>query len=98
MLSLLIQTVLISLSGVLSPGPITAVTIGKGNESPWAGAYIAAGHIIVELPLMLLIYYGVGAALGLAPVKTAIFVLGGLFLVFMGAGQLVSYTRARASS
>ncbi len=86
--SLLTQTVLISLSGVLSPGPITAVTIGKGNESPWAGAYIAAGHVVVELPLMLLIYFGVGTVLGLAPVKTAIFVLGGLFLLYMGAGMI----------
>jgi threonine/homoserine/homoserine lactone efflux protein len=86
--ALLLQTVLISLSGVMSPGPITAVAIGKGGESPYAGVYIALGHATVELPLMLLIYFGVGSVLGVASVKTAIFILGGLFLIFMGGSML----------
>ena len=34
------EAVIISLSGVMVPGPITAVSIGKGNESPHAGALI----------------------------------------------------------
>jgi len=40
----LVQAVLISLTGVMAPGPITAVTIAKGSESKHAGAWIAIGH------------------------------------------------------
>ena len=43
---------LISLSGVLMPGPLFAVTIQKAAKSKTAGALIAVGHGIVEFPLM----------------------------------------------
>lgn len=60
LLTFLFEAVLISLSGVLAPGPITAVTIGKGKESPHAGAFVAIGHGIVEFPLIISIFYGFG--------------------------------------
>lgn len=90
MLSFLVQTVLISLSGVVSPGPITAATIGMGSRSPHAGALVAVGHIIVELPLMAAIFFGAGALLAHDPVKMTVFSLGGIFLLFTGAGMLRS--------
>lgn len=37
-LAFLLEAVLISLSGVLAPGPVTTLVVGKGNESPHAGA------------------------------------------------------------
>ncbi len=88
MFAFLLQTVVISLSGVLSPGPITAVTIGQGSRSPYAGALVAIGHGVVEFPLMAAIYFGAGAILALDPVRAAVFSLGGLFLLFMGIGML----------
>jgi len=90
MLSFLIQTVGISLSGVMAPGPITAVTIGKGNQSPHAGAKIAIGHGIVEFPLMLALYFGFGKLIEYWPVKAAIGFIGGIFLLWMGMGMLKS--------
>ena len=59
----LLETVLISLSGVMMPGPITAVSIGKGSESPHAGAKIAVGHGIVEFPLIAAFFFGLGRLL-----------------------------------
>jgi len=56
LLNFLFTAVVISLSGVMAPGPITAVTIGKGSKSPYAGALIAIGHGIVEFPLMVAIF------------------------------------------
>ena len=76
----LIQAVIISLSGVMAPGPITAATVGSGTRSPHAGALVAFGHGIVEFPLMLFIFFGLGHVLGLDSVKTVIFSLGGAFL------------------
>ncbi len=46
------SVILISLSGVLMPGPLFAVTLKKASKSKVAGALIAVGHGIVEFPLM----------------------------------------------
>ena len=40
----------ISLSGVLAPGALTAATIAAGARRRWAGTMVAVGHGIVELP------------------------------------------------
>jgi len=95
MVSFLLQTALVSLSGVMSPGPITAATIGKGNHSPYAGVLVALGHGVVEFPLMAGIFFGAGAFLSLDPVKALVFTFGGLFLFWMGAGMLRNIGRAK---
>jgi len=88
LVSFLLKAVIISLSGVMAPGPITAVTVSKGTEHPHSGAMIAIGHGIVEFPLMILILVGFGQFLEISWVKVAIGVLGGLFLFKMGIGLL----------
>jgi len=65
----LLEAVLISLSGVIAPGPVTAVTVGKGTKSPHAGAIIALGHGVVEIPLVILILYGFGDILKITYIK-----------------------------
>ncbi len=59
-LPFLLSLVGISLSGVMMPGPMFAVTLAKSYKSQLAGTQIALGHAIVEIPLMLLIYFGFG--------------------------------------
>jgi len=86
----LAEAVIISLTGVMAPGPITAVIVGTGTRSPHAGALVAIGHGIVEFPLMVLIYFGLGQILGLTHVKATIFAVGGLFLLYMGIDMLRS--------
>jgi threonine/homoserine/homoserine lactone efflux protein len=98
LLTFLLEAVFISLSGVMAPGPITAVTVGRGSESPHAGAYVAIGHGIVEFPLMILIFYGLGSLFSLFYVKAAIAFVGGLFLLIMGVGMLRSVKRVEVSS
>ena len=94
----LIEAVLISLSGVMAPGPITAVTVSKGTKSPHAGAIIALGHGIVEIPLMILILYGFGEILKILYIKAIIGLLGGLFLLKMGLGLLQGIKQAKIDS
>ena len=90
MIFFLIQVVIISLTGVMAPGPITAMTVGTGTRSPHAGAMVAVGHGIVEFPLMILIYFGLGHVLRLFYFRLIIFTLGGLFLLLMGLDILRS--------
>jgi threonine/homoserine/homoserine lactone efflux protein len=93
-LSFMLQVLLVSLTGVMAPGPITALTVAKGNESPHAGAAVAAGHGIVEVPLMFAIFYGFGRLLELRYVKASIALAGGIFLAIMAAGMIRSIRRA----
>lgn len=83
----LFEAALISLSGVMAPGPITTVSVGKGSESPHAGALVALGHAVIEIPLMIAVFYGTGQLLQRASVQAAIALVGGLFLLFMGLGM-----------
>ena len=47
----LFKAFVISLSGVLAPGPMTAAAVGHGVRSRHAGALMAVGHAVVEFPL-----------------------------------------------
>jgi threonine/homoserine/homoserine lactone efflux protein len=75
--------ILVSLSGVMAPGPITAVTISSGANNRHAGALIAVGHAIIEFPLILLIIGGARKLLELETVRIAIGLAGGLFLIIL---------------
>jgi len=66
------------------PGPMTAATIAKGHRDKHAGAWIAAGHAIVEIPLIAAIYFGFGRLINYPRVETAIFLVGGLMLLYLG--------------
>ena len=94
-ISFLLKAGIISLSGVMAPGPITAVTVSKGTEQPYAGAFIALGHGMVELVLVILILVGFGQFLEVYWVKMIIGVVGGLFLLKMGIGLLKSISKVK---
>jgi threonine/homoserine/homoserine lactone efflux protein len=84
----------ISLSGVMMPGPMFAVTVARSYRSQFAGIKIALGHAIVEIPLMLLIYFGLARFFDREPVQIVLYLVGGSILVWMG----VSMFRKRSSS
>ncbi len=84
----LAQAAVISLSGVMAPGPMTAVTIGQGNRRAESGLFIAMGHALVEVPLVMAIYFGMGSFLRYDPVQAGIGLVGGAFLVFMGISMI----------
>lgn len=84
----LLQAILISLSGVMAPGPLTVVVVGEGARSQRAGALIALGHGIVEFPLMALIAVGFAPVLERPLVSAVIGLAGGAVLLWMGVGLL----------
>lgn len=84
----LIQAVIISLSGVMAPGSITAATIAQGTRSRWAGALISVGHGLVEIPLIAALMLGLHFVFEVPSVKIVIGLAGGLFLLWMGIGML----------
>lgn len=84
----LLQIVVVSLSGVMAPGPVTAATLAAGTRSRHAGVFIALGHGVVEFPLMLVLMAGMNAVIESTGVKIAIGLVGGAFLLHMGVQML----------
>jgi len=80
----LVSVVLISLSGVLLPGPLFAATIEKAAKSKTAGLLIAVGHGIVEFPLMFLIYFWLSQFVIPDVVPITVGLVGGLLMIYMG--------------
>jgi threonine/homoserine/homoserine lactone efflux protein len=86
-LSLIASVLVISISGVMTPGPMFAVTVAKSYRSPWAGPQIALGHAIIEVPLILLIYFGFAQLFGNTFVQIVLSVAGGAMIIWMGIGM-----------
>ena len=84
----LLEAIVISLSGVMAPGPMSAAAVGHGSRSPYAGSLIAVGHALFEVPLALALSYGFGYLRHFDFVKPAIGLVGGAMLLVMGIGML----------
>jgi threonine/homoserine/homoserine lactone efflux protein len=84
----MLSVVAMSLSGVMSPGPLFAVTIAKASKDKRAGLLISLGHGVVEFPLMLLIYLGFNWLFTLPPVQRTVSLVGGSVMIYMGIQML----------
>lgn len=93
MLPLLLSVVAISLSGVMMPGPMFAVTLAKSYRSPWAGAQVSLGHAVIEVPLILLIYFGFAWVFKNNIVQLVLSLLGGAMIIWLGIAMLRARTK-----
>lgn len=86
----LATVILISLSGVMAPGPLFAAAIAEGRKSPFSGFSVSAGHAAVEIPIIIaLILFGV--AITTQSIKMVIGVLGGVVLLYLAAMELRNF-------
>ena len=94
MLPILLSVIVISLSGVMMPGPMFAVTLAKSYKSPWAGAWIAVGHAVIEVPLILLIYFGFAQFFQEDLVQLFLSIVGGGMIIWLGVAMFRARTVA----
>ena len=87
MLPILVSVVVISLSGVMMPGPMFAMTLAKSYKSPWAGTQISLGHAVIEVPLVLLIYFGFAQFFQNSIVQLVLSIAGGGMVIWLGIGM-----------
>jgi len=81
-----VAVIVISISGVMSPGPLFAANVAYGlREGTKAGLKMAYGHTIVELPLVILLGIGV-LSLEILPQFREIIALLGAISLFVFAG------------
>ncbi|HSV42065.1 MAG TPA: LysE family transporter, partial [Methanomassiliicoccales archaeon] len=80
----LASVAIISLSGVMMPGPVFAATVAQGYHDRNAGLKLTLGHAVVELPLLALIFLGFATIFSQPEVVAAIGLIGGAILIWMG--------------
>ena len=93
MILFLLSVAVISLSGVMLPGPMFAVTIAKSYKSQFAGAQIAMGHAVIEIPLMLLIYFGFAPFFQEGVAQIVLYLGGAGMLFWLGVAMFKAKTK-----
>ncbi len=79
------ETILVTASGVLSPGPLFFALLAQGTRSgAKAGLGFAVAHTVVELPLVVLLALGFLAISSQSTVQIITGIAGGLTLIFFG--------------
>jgi threonine/homoserine/homoserine lactone efflux protein len=76
----------VSLTGALSPGPLTTLAVREGvRRGFWAGPALAAGHGAIELALVVALALGLNRLLDEEWLTATIALVGGTFLLWLGA-------------
>ena len=82
-----VTTVMVSMSGILMPGPMFAVTIAEGKKNRLAGFEISAGHAAIEIPIIILLFLS-GALLDVGNTRYILFLAGGLVMLYLAYSEL----------
>jgi threonine/homoserine/homoserine lactone efflux protein len=96
------QVILLSTSGVLSPGPLFFINILYGSRyGSFVGLKIALGHTIAEFPLIVILSYGL-YTFSSFHVSDMIFkivgTIGGIFILIFSILQIRSIIKYKESS
>ena len=79
----------LAIGAVASPGPVSIAIVSQAPRRGWlVGPLLATGHALTELALVVLIALGLAAGLARPGIRVAISLLGGLLLLYMGAGMI----------
>lgn len=90
---------MVALSGALVPGPLLTYTIVKTMQTQkrgfLVGAWVIAGHALLESALVVLLLLGFAAVLKQPMALKIIGMVGGTFLIFMGLSLLINLIREK---
>jgi len=90
LLIFLVGVFVVSISGAMMPGPVTATAIAMGVRNRYAGLVLAVGHGFVEFPLIFLIMFGLDKLLKSTRAQVVIGLLGGILMVAMAIQMVIS--------
>lgn len=75
----------VALSGALVPGPMFTLTVAEAARGRWtAGPMVVAGHGVLELALLALVFAGLGGVISSHRSVTVLGLVGGIALIAMG--------------
>jgi threonine/homoserine/homoserine lactone efflux protein len=91
------EVVLLSASGVLSPGPLFPINLVYGTKQGYrAGLKIASGHAMIEFPLIIILAISLFQLANIPVVTYNLNVLGlvgGTFIIIFAIIQIINTTR-----
>lgn len=91
----LATVVVVTASGALMPGPLFAANVLQGTRGgARSGFIISIGHMLVELPLVMLMGLGISSLLNLPGFATVVGLIGGSALIIFGVLQIRDVTRS----
>jgi threonine/homoserine/homoserine lactone efflux protein len=98
-----LQVILVSTSGVLSPGPLFFINILYGSKyGSFVGLKIASGHAIVEFPLIIALSYSLYSFSYTLHLSDVIFkfigLTGGIFLLVFSLLQIISILKDKSTN
>lgn len=70
-----------------------AVNLAKSYKSPFAGILLSLGHAVVEVPLIILIYFGFARFFENQVVQIVLSLVGGAMILFMGIDMFRSRSK-----
>ncbi|NHI02952.1 hypothetical protein DYY67_0073 [Candidatus Nitrosotalea sp. TS] len=98
LLEFALTVITISVSGVMSPGPLFAANVAYGTRGGWkTGIKMAVGHTMVELPLVILLGIGAVSFTVFPQFREYISILGAISL-FVFAGLQIRTTLRKTNS
>lgn len=98
MLAIFLSAFVVGLSGAMMPGSLLTYTIRKALSSGWrAGFIIVAGHALLELGLIAVIFLGFDLVLQSEAAQIAIGLIGGILLGYMGIDMIVGSAKKKIS-
>ncbi len=81
----------VSLTGALSPGPLTTLAVREGvRRGVWAGPALAFGHGVIEALLVVGLALGLNQLLDRDAVTASVALGGGAFLVWIGVRTVLT--------
>ena len=82
---LFIEIQIFTASGALAPGPLSIATFGSGMSHGWrAGLMASTGHLVAELPIFILIAYGILNIESVYGVSNALLIISSIYLLYLG--------------
>lgn len=80
---------LTALSGAMMPGPLLTITIAQTAKRGFiASVLLVAGHSLLELLLVIGLWFGLGSIMKTPSVMGTVAVIGGFMLLWMGYGMM----------
>ncbi len=74
---------------MVTPGPVSTAIVGESTRRGFiVGPLVATGHCLLEFGMVVLLALGLSAGLNTPPVTTAVAVVGGGLLLWMGGGMV----------
>jgi threonine/homoserine/homoserine lactone efflux protein len=94
MAAILLSSMALAFSGAVMPGPMLTYTIRQSlSTGSKAGFLITLGHALLELLLIVVIFFGFDIILQSVAAQTAIGLVGGALLSYMGVDMVLNALR-----